>query len=46
MFPGGGKQIKDQEFVEGNLVLKLSLENKLSVRVTKRLRRYFLWELE
>ena len=31
----GGKQIKDQEFVEGNLALKLSFENKLPVRVTR-----------
>ena len=31
----GGKQIKDQEFFEGNLALKLSFENELPVRVTR-----------
>lgn len=31
----GGKQIKDQEFIEGNQALKLSFENNLPIRVTR-----------
>lgn len=31
----GGKQIKDQEFIEGNQALKLNFENNLPIRVTR-----------